>query len=180
MVPIQARLVSAILSLALFAPSFLAPSPASADGCVSDPTDDGTLTAAVVASSGQSVTGDVDATGCDIGVYVGPGVWDVTITASIHDADRFGVFSVGGNTTVTGSSIYNIGNHDGIKFAPNGAQTGIGILFGAITTPNVVATGTTTCSETRQMSRSWAEAPALCSRGRLVSAEFPAGSWTQR
>lgn len=41
------------------------------------------LTARVVATNGQSVTGMVDATGCDIGVYVGPGVTDVSIAGAI-------------------------------------------------------------------------------------------------
>lgn len=37
------------------------------------------LTAAKVATSGQTITGPVNASGCDVGIYVGPGTSNVTI-----------------------------------------------------------------------------------------------------
>lgn len=46
------------------------------------------LDAAVVASSGEELTGRVDATGCDIGIYVPPGSEDVVI----ERANIFGAF----------------------------------------------------------------------------------------
>ncbi len=84
-------------------------------------------TAAVVATSG-TVSGDVNATGCDIGVYV-PAGSQVTVTATIHDANQAGVFNDGGNVTISGSTVSNTGNHAGSSFAPNGVQTGIGVYY---------------------------------------------------
>ncbi len=50
------------------------------------------LTAAVVATQGQTVTGTIDATGCDIGVYVGPGITGVRIAgATISGAGDHGI-----------------------------------------------------------------------------------------
>lgn len=50
------------------------------------------LTAVVVATTGQNVSGSIDATGCDLGVYVGPGVTGVTIVnATISGANDEGI-----------------------------------------------------------------------------------------
>lgn len=102
-----------------------------------------TVTADVIATSGEIISGTVDATGTDIGVYVGPGVSDVTIEATVYGATIAGVYSDQGSSTVTvtGSTIYQIGNHasDG-SFAPNGVQYGWGIIFG----PGVTGTSAIT------------------------------------
>jgi|ECHhosMinimDraft_1075155.scaffolds.fasta_scaffold04654_2 hypothetical protein len=101
---------------------------------------EGTATAAYVATSGQTVTGTIDALGCEIGVFVPATASGVTITATIHDASEFGVFVDGDSgitgapnasgITVTESTIYNIGNHNAQgAFSPNGVQTGFGIFF---------------------------------------------------
>jgi len=95
------------------------------------------LTAAVVATSGTTITGNIDASTCDVGVFVPNTVSDVTISATIHDANQYGVFADGGvsgqpNATdvfITGSTIFNVGNHNNGVFSPNGVQTGIGIYF---------------------------------------------------
>jgi Right handed beta helix region len=51
------------------------------------------LTALIVATSHEQITGTIDATGCDIGVYVGPGVVGVHITeATISNANDHGIF----------------------------------------------------------------------------------------
>lgn len=52
------------------------------------------LTAAVVASAGQTISGQViDASGCDIGIFVGPGVEHVTISgATVTGANDHGIF----------------------------------------------------------------------------------------
>ena len=51
------------------------------------------LTAAVVAVPHERITGTIDATGCDIGVYVGPGVVGVHIKeATISNANDHGIF----------------------------------------------------------------------------------------
>src|SRR5437870_1718357 len=51
------------------------------------------ITAAKVAITCQTITGDVDATGCDVGVYIGPGVTGVTVTAAVHDASQVNIFN---------------------------------------------------------------------------------------
>lgn len=92
-------------------------------------------TAAVVATTGEHITGTIDATGCQVGVYVGPGVTGVTITATISNAQVAGVYVDGGNADVIGSTISNIGDtpHDGIQY-------GWGILY-ATSTGGSAATG---------------------------------------
>jgi hypothetical protein len=78
------------------------------------------LTAAQV---GGTVSGSLDATGCDIGVYFAtPG--SVTSGAEIFGARYFGVVNDGTSVTVEGASIHNIGE------SPfNGSQHGVGIYF---------------------------------------------------
>lgn len=50
------------------------------------------FTAAVVAQSGQSITGTIDATGYDLGIYIGPGVHDVRVDgASVTGAHDQGI-----------------------------------------------------------------------------------------
>lgn len=70
------------------------------------------LTAAVVATNGQKITGTIDATGCDVGVYVGPGTTHVTITkATISGANDHGIFVQDAkyiwitNNVVTGNQV---------------------------------------------------------------------------
>jgi hypothetical protein len=78
------------------------------------------LTAAQV---GGTVSGSLNATGCDIGVYFStPG--SVTAGAQIFGARYFGVVNDGTAVTVEGASIHNIGEN---PF--NGAQHGVGIYF---------------------------------------------------
>ena len=71
------------------------------------------LTALIVASPGQTISGQtITATGCDVGVYVGPGVNRVTITGNtIAGANDHGIFvqdalfvTITGNT-VTGNQL---------------------------------------------------------------------------
>ncbi|MEM3845829.1 MAG: hypothetical protein QXU98_09020, partial [Candidatus Parvarchaeota archaeon] len=51
------------------------------------------VTADIVAASGQIITGTINATGADIGVYIGPGITGVTITATIFGATMAGVYA---------------------------------------------------------------------------------------
>ena len=74
-------------------------------------------------SNGQVPTSP--AAGCQIGVYVGPGVTVTVSDLTISGFSWYGVFNDGGNVTVTGSTISNIG--DSPSFT--GAQHGIGIYF---------------------------------------------------
>jgi len=78
------------------------------------------LTAAQI---GSTVSGTLDATGCDIGVYFAkPG--SVTPGAQIFGARYFGVVNDGTSVTVAGASIHDIGN---TPF--DGTQHGVGIYF---------------------------------------------------
>ena len=79
------------------------------------------LTAAQI---GGNVTGDLDATGCDIGVYYGPGTKGSVTTATITNAKYFGVVNYRGKVNVKDSTISKIGN---TPF--DGTQHGVGILY---------------------------------------------------
>ena len=79
------------------------------------------LTAAKI---GGKVTGDLDATGCDIGVYYGPGTKGSVKKATIKNAKYFGVVNYRGKVNVKNSTISQIGN---TPF--DGSQHGVGILY---------------------------------------------------
>ena len=91
--------------------------PASAAPCT--PTPQGT--AAVV--DAPVVTGDVDATGCDIGAYYSDGAAGAITAADIHGADRYGVFVDGGDVTIDNSQIHDIS----VPF--DGVQQGVGVRY---------------------------------------------------
>ena len=102
--------------------------PASADGCENVITSThGTLTAKEVPGNGDTVSGNVDGSGCDIVVFVDDDL-NVTVTGTLHDANRFGVYN-DGNVVVDGAEIFNIGNHSAGDFDPNGVQTGVGVYI---------------------------------------------------
>ncbi|MHB8568475.1 MAG: right-handed parallel beta-helix repeat-containing protein [Nitrososphaerales archaeon] len=65
------------------------------------------LNASVIAVSNQVYTGAVVATGCDVGIYIGPGVTGVVITnANITGANDHGIFAQDtSNITVSHSTI---------------------------------------------------------------------------
>ncbi|MBI4033496.1 hypothetical protein HY379_00675 [Candidatus Saccharibacteria bacterium] len=84
------------------------------------------LTAARI---GGDVTGPLEATGCDIGVYYGPTSNNTVNEAEIFGARYFGVVNRGGDVDVTDSEIHNIGD---TPFS--GAQHGVGINFASVTT----------------------------------------------
>jgi hypothetical protein len=65
------------------------------------------LTAVTVAASGAMVTGPIDATGCDLGVYIGPGTSGVTIQgAMISGANDHAVLADDATTlTISGNTI---------------------------------------------------------------------------
>jgi len=79
------------------------------------------LTAAQI---GGTVTGNLDATGCNIGAY-----FDATHPGSVVDADifganYFGIVANGGTLDVTTSDVHDIGE---VPF--NGSQHGVGIYY---------------------------------------------------
>ena len=91
------------------------------------------LTAAQI---GGKVTGDLDATGCDIGVYYGPGTKGSVKNATIANAKYFGVVNYRGNVTIMNSTISHIGN------TPlDGTQHGVGIFFTTEETPGGATNG---------------------------------------
>jgi len=109
----------ALLALALIGTS-------SASAAVCQPTsfvrDSHVLTAAVY--NQPAVTGEVDATGCDIGVATDGGNDTVVSDADVHGAKYFGVATKddGSSTTIEASQIHEIGD------APfNGSQHGVGV-----------------------------------------------------
>ncbi len=94
-------------------------------------------TAAYVATSNTIVTGEVNASGCDFGVYVYPGSTNVNVAnANIHDANQVGVFNDEANVNVSTSTIYNIGDHAETStgfngpYSLGGTQTGFSVYFG--------------------------------------------------
>jgi len=79
------------------------------------------LTAAQI---GGDVTGPLDATGCDIGVYYAPGTSGNVTGATIHGARYFGVVADGAAVNVSSSNVNDLGND---PF--DGSQHGVGIYF---------------------------------------------------
>ena len=71
------------------------------------------LTAVTVAQSGATVTGAIDATGCDLGVYIGPGTSGVMVQgATITGANDHAVLADDAtNLTISGNTI----NGNGVK-----------------------------------------------------------------
>ena len=92
------------------------------------------MTAALINPSG-TVTGDINATGCNVGVYYDNGTGSVN-GANIYGANYFGVL-VNGDTNnvtvnVTDSNIHNIGE---VPF--NGDQHGVAIYYRSFGTGSV-------------------------------------------
>jgi hypothetical protein len=82
------------------------------------------LTAAQI---GGVVTGDLDATGCNIGVYYGPTSTGSVSSANIHGANYYGVVVNAAAVDVTNTQIHDIGEN---PF--NGSQHGVGVLYTTI------------------------------------------------
>jgi hypothetical protein len=83
---------------------------------------DGTnLTAALIDPLG-TFSGDVDATGCNIGIFYGAGASGELFGASVHGANYFGVVRYGASVTITNSVVYQIGDQ---PF--DGSQHGVAI-----------------------------------------------------
>jgi hypothetical protein len=80
------------------------------------------LTAALI--NPGNVSGDVNATGCNIGVYYSKGAQGHVIRANVHGSNYYGILNNGGNVNVEGSSISEIGD---TPF--DGDQHGVGIYW---------------------------------------------------
>lgn len=93
-------------------------------------------TVGVIATSGETITSVPS--GFDIGVYIASGVTGVIVTANIANENNFGVYSLGSNVAITGSTVMEIGNHNNGNFAPNGDQTGVGIYVNGGTNITII------------------------------------------
>jgi Right handed beta helix region len=84
-----------------------------ADGSNCSAAGDTGLTAAVIAQAGQTITGAVDGTGCNVGIFVGPGVTGVRIIgATVTGADDHGIFAQDtSNLLILRSTISGNGFH---------------------------------------------------------------------
>ncbi len=80
------------------------------------------LTAAQI--NPKLVLGTVNATGCNIGVYFGPGKSGQVTLANIYGANYYGIVNDGANVNISLSSVHNIG-----ETPFNGDQHGVGIYF---------------------------------------------------
>ncbi len=85
--------------------------------------DGNNLTAALI-NPASTVSSEVDATGCNIAIYFGPGNSGAVNGANIHGANYFGVVNNGGNVSIQYSRIHDIGEQP-----LNGDQHGVGIYF---------------------------------------------------
>ncbi len=84
------------------------------------------LTAAVINPT-NAITGQIDATGCNIGVYIDKGA-AIIDTAEIFGANYYGVV-VNGDSGSPSASITNSNIHDIGESPLNGDQHGVGIYF---------------------------------------------------
>jgi hypothetical protein len=118
----NSRLVLSLPALALVvcAPLSQASAACAPTGFVRDAID---LTAAMINPPG-TVRGDVDATGCNIGIYYGPGSHGKVDLANVHGANYFGIVNNGGRVDIRNSAISDIGEK---PF--NGTQHGVAIYF---------------------------------------------------
>lgn len=119
LLPIGAVLVLVILSVAI-ATGAVAGSPvsgstlsaASAAGSGCQPAGSTGLTADVIAHSFEYISGTVNATGCDVGVYVGPGTTFVVIEhATITGANDHGIFVEDASTIII---MHDVVEHNGL------------------------------------------------------------------
>ena len=125
------KLVSLLSSSALIATFVEASIPAVASAAVvctetGFVRDSVNLTAAQI---GGNVTGTLDATGCNIGVYYGPGVSATVSSADIFGANYFGIVVRQAIVNVSNSDVHDIG-----ETPLNGSQHGIAIYYATIDT----------------------------------------------
>jgi hypothetical protein len=121
--------IAAALASTVGIASAMAAVTCTATGFVRDGID---LTAAVINPTAP-VTGTVDGTGCNIGVYYAAGKTGTVKGATIENANYYGVVNDGGSVSITNSTVTNIGEN---PF--NGTQHGVGIYWAY----NSHATGT--------------------------------------
>jgi Right handed beta helix region len=93
------------------------------------------------AQIGGNVTGNLDASGCNIGVYYGPHSSGTVSAANVHGANYYGVVVNAAAVNVTSSSIHDIG-----ESPLDGTQHGVGVFYTTLnqdgTSTGTAATGT--------------------------------------
>jgi hypothetical protein len=113
--------------MALAAVSFVYVHSAKADSVTCTPTgfmrDNRNLTAALI-NPQDTVSGPLDATGCNIGIYYSPGAEGKVNHAEIFGANYFGVVNNGAHVDIQNSRIHDIG-----ETPLNGTQHGVAIYF---------------------------------------------------
>jgi hypothetical protein len=92
------------------------------------------LTAKIVVVGSGTVTGEVDATGCNIGVYFTPGSIGTVDDADIHGANYFGVVNHRATVDITDSQIHDIG-----ETPFNGAQHGVAVYYATVDSGSAIA-----------------------------------------
>jgi hypothetical protein len=124
------RIIFSSLVLAVIGLALLTTTPKTRAFTVCTPTgffrDNINMTAALI--NPTSVTGEVDATGCNIGVYYGPGSTGLIRNANIHGANYFGVVA-NGDTDDVSLDILTSNIHDIGESPHNGTQHGVGIYW---------------------------------------------------
>jgi parallel beta-helix repeat protein len=122
------RLISLLSSSALIATLLVVAAVPAVSAATCTPTgfyrDGINLTAAQI---GGDVTGPLNATGCHIGVYYGPGTSANVTNADISGATYYGVLATKASVNVTNSQVHDIGE---VPF--NGAQHGIALYFASV------------------------------------------------
>ncbi len=89
------------------------------------------MTAAMINPSG-TVTGTVDAAGCNIGVYYDANGLGGTVKAEVKNSNYFGVL-VNGDAGPVAVDVLNSNIHDIGEVPPNGTQHGVAIYYRAFT-----------------------------------------------
>lgn len=118
--------VSAIVSALSIGSCLLVAAPAGAAAPVCQSAGSTGLTAAVIATSNQTITGTIDATGCGVGVYIGPGITGVTVdNATISGANDHGILvQDASNDTIENSLVTGNGLNPSTCPSPPTPPTG--------------------------------------------------------
>jgi len=139
------RLTGLLASSALIATLVVASLPAMASAAVTcQPTgffrDGINMTAAQI---GGNVTGTLDASGCNIGVYYSPGDSATVSNADIFGANYFGIVVRQASVDVSNSTVHDIG-----ETPLNGSQHGLAIYYATVDTGSPTAQPTCTTGAT--------------------------------
>jgi hypothetical protein len=90
------------------------------------------------------VTGPVDAIGCNIGVFFGPGTHGTINNATITNSNYYGVVVQQAHVNIENSNVHNIG-----ESPLNGVQHGVGIYYATVTSGSATVTPSCTTGSTR-------------------------------